>query len=101
MTGNTLGEVGLDLVRQLLEVLPILPLRSQSTSGVRCVSVFPLPTSRDVLSSLFDTPSPCKISWLNAICLGLNSLWGETLMFAGPPNMGSTGSIDAPGGRRE
>lgn len=50
--------------------------------------LFPLPTSRPLLSSLFPNLDDAEISWLIAICLGLNSVWGEELHSDSPVKSG-------------
>lgn len=68
-----LCEVGHLLLQRFLEVLP---LRSLSMEGESISGIFPLPTSRFSLEKQFDQLSSGELSWLSALCMGLNSFWG-------------------------
>ena len=77
--GMDLGTVGTLVLQRLLEVCVSCSLRGQTTGNGRNRVLFPLPTSRSLLSALFPDLSDGEISWLIAMCLGLNSIWGEEL----------------------
>lgn len=68
-----LCEVGHLLLQRFLEVLP---LRSLSMEGESISGIFPLPTSRFLSEKQFDQLSSGELSWLSALCMGLNSFWG-------------------------
>lgn len=76
----TLGELGGPLLQRLLEVLP---LRSKSLGSRNVASVFPLPTSRDMIQEAFPSLDTCGVTWMVLVCLGLNSVWGGELFFDG------------------
>ena len=77
----------LDLGSQIMQrFLEVLPLRSQTMGSGGADSVFPFPTSRDVLQGLFPGLCSEELWWLSCICLGLNSLWGESLFCDKAPN---------------
>eukprot|EP00438_Fugacium_kawagutii_P032712 Skav229132 [mRNA] locus=scaffold1875:29835:33416:+ [translate_table: standard] len=85
LVGRTLKQVGPVLLQRLLECLP---LRSKPTGKGSSKSLFPLPTSRSCYVELgldFDDEG---LSWLQSVCLCLNSLWGEDLFYDGPMNAG-------------
>eukprot|EP00435_Cladocopium_sp_Y103_P057709 s1098_g20.t1 len=68
-------------IQQLLQ--EVLPLRSEPMGKRNDTTLFPLPTSRSILSESFPLLSPSEIFWMSNICIGLNSLWGEPLSFEG------------------
>lgn len=78
LDGPTLNFLGLG-PQVLQKFLEVLPLRSQTMGSGGSDSVFPFPTSKEVLQGLF--PGLCceSLCWLSGICLGLNSFWGESL----------------------
>lgn len=75
--GKTLGECGPVLQQLLLEVLPLC---SQPMGKVNSRSVFPLPTSRDILVACFPDLTPDEVSWCLCLTMSLNSLWGNELL---------------------
>ena len=85
-----LGKSGHILLQHLLEVLP---LRSQCTGRREKLSLFPLPTSREVLLELFPTLNGDEISWMICVLVSLNSLWGCELFFEGLPNKSQVESL--------
>eukprot|EP00438_Fugacium_kawagutii_P028520 Skav226749 [mRNA] locus=scaffold3942:27571:31074:- [translate_table: standard] len=76
LVGLSLGQCGDKLFQRLLEVLP---LRSKTTGRGDSRAVFPLPSSRDVLIGLYPTLHNEELSWLQCVCISLNSMWGEEL----------------------
>ena len=78
LDGASLNFLGLG-PQVLQKFLEVLPLRSQTMGSGGSDSVFPFPTSKEVLQELF--PGLCceSLCWLSGICLGLNSFWGESL----------------------
>ncbi len=83
--GMKLGDLGVRVLQCLLEVLP---LRSKTTGCGESLSLFPLPTSRMVLSESFPGIPLNDLNWLMAVCLGLNSYWGSDLFNDGKPTGG-------------
>lgn len=74
LVGRSLGECG-PVLRQLL--LEVLPLCSQSMGRMGPRSLFPLPTSRNIMVACFPDLSDDERSWLLCETMSLNSLWGE------------------------
>ena len=64
------------IIQWLLEVNP---LRGKTTGRVRKGDLFPLPTSRSQLGGLFPQMSVDELSWMVAITISLNSIWGEEI----------------------
>eukprot|EP00438_Fugacium_kawagutii_P018751 Skav204390 [mRNA] locus=scaffold2947:77112:80753:+ [translate_table: standard] len=91
VSGKTLGALGPLLLQRLLESLP---LRSKPTGKRSSCSLFPLPTSRSCFSELGLELDEEKTSWMLALCLSLNSLWGDELFFEGPLNAGQKDCIN-------
>lgn len=83
VVGLSLGDCGSVVHQRLLEVLP---LRSQSIGRRDVNSLFPLPTSRDVLVAEFPDVMPNVLSWMLCVCVSLNSMWGDVLYYDGPLN---------------
>ncbi len=81
-------------VRVLQKFLEVLPLRSKSTGSGQVDSLFPVPTSRTILQSLYPSLDQCEISWFCCICLGLNSFWGGDLFNEGSPTVAQSKSLD-------
>eukprot|EP00438_Fugacium_kawagutii_P031430 Skav205780 [mRNA] locus=scaffold1714:813079:816645:- [translate_table: standard] len=81
LSGLSLGECSPKLLQRLLEVLP---LRSKPTGKRNRSSLFPLPTSRDVLLQHLVGTDELELSWLLCVCLSLNSLWGDDVFYNGP-----------------
>ena len=73
MSGMSLGECGPLLVKKLLEVLP---LRSQTLGRGSEKTLFPLPTSRESLSTILAGFNSSEVVWVQCVVLGLNSMWG-------------------------
>ena len=69
-----LSDLGHVILQRFLEVLP---LRSSPMEGEKISGIFPLPTSRELLESHFDSLGEDDLSWLVSVCMGLNSLWGS------------------------
>ena len=68
-----LGNLGPRVLQGFLEVLP---LRSKTMEVRNGGSLFPLPSSRERLKNLFPELEEMGLSWLVALCVSLNSLWG-------------------------
>lgn len=85
LEGHVLGSCGHVLLQRLLEVLS---LRSQPRGKRDKRSLFPLPTSREVLVAVACDLLEDEISWMIAVCVSLNSLWGDVLFYDGLPNKG-------------
>ena len=83
LKGETLGSCGRFLLQRLLEVLP---LRSQYMGGGNVRSIFPLPTSRDVLEKEFPDLNVDETVWLACVCVSLNSVWGGPITCSVAPN---------------
>ena len=62
----------------LQKFLEVIPLRGKPMGKGNSDLVFPLPTSRALLHSIFPDLSEGLLSWLICTTLGLNSLWGCT-----------------------
>ena len=78
----------------LQKFLEALPLRSKPTGSGQNDSLFPIPTSRNVLQSRYPDLDQEEISWFSCVCLGLNSLWGGDLFNEGPPSSAQAGCLD-------
>eukprot|EP00438_Fugacium_kawagutii_P030494 Skav202357 [mRNA] locus=scaffold53:218927:223660:- [translate_table: standard] len=76
MDGKTLKGLGPLVLQHLLEAVP---LRSSTTGSGRVPGIFPLPTSRMKLSMACPNLDDEGLSWLVAICVSLNSIWGESV----------------------
>eukprot|EP00435_Cladocopium_sp_Y103_P018503 s3237_g4.t1 len=72
----------------LFELLEVLPLRSQDTGNRDTSAIFPLPTSRSVLTKVAPELDECGLCWLLCVVLGLNSFWGDLLFNDHPVNEG-------------
>ena len=83
--------VGVQVLQKFLEVLP---LRSKSTGSGQVDTLFPVPTSRTILQSLYPSLDQSEISWFCCICLGLNSFWGGDLFNEGSPTLAQSKSLD-------
>ena len=70
----------------LQPLLDVAPLRSQPTGEGNSRSLFPLPTSKNVLLELKPDLSEDEASWTLCLCFSLNSLWGGDLSNALTPN---------------
>ena len=81
--GLGLGKCGGFLLQHLLEVLP---LRSQCMGRRDKYSLYPLPTSRELLSLQFPELDGDEMSWMICVVVGLNSLWGGLLFCEDEPN---------------
>ena len=73
LEGLRMKGLGHGILQRFLEVLPF---RSKPTGGRDVFSVFPLPTSRDVLKVTFPDFGMDDLTWLLLVSLGLNSIWG-------------------------
>ena len=80
LSGLRVYEMGPKIQQWLLGVIP---LRSKSTGRKTATTLFPLPTSGEVLLGCFPSLDPLGVSWLSCICLGLNSMWGDNTAFEG------------------
>ena len=80
LSGSTLGELGLRVQQWLLEVVP---LRGKAMGRRTKTTLLPLPTSSSFLLSAFPHLGPQGIAWLASIAMGLNSLWGDEVMYDG------------------
>ena len=80
LVGLKMHELGL---RVHLKHLEVLQLRSSTTGERNIKDIFPLPTSKSFLVSLFPLFDDGCIHWLLAVCLSLNSMWGGNLHFNG------------------
>ena len=72
LDGKSVQQLGSLVLQRLMEVAS---LRSQTTGGGDS-ALFPLPTSIDVLRTLWTNIDPEVLNWIVCVCLGLNSLWG-------------------------
>ena len=70
--GVRLGRLGSSVKDRFLEVA----LHSQSMGKGKSSGIFPLPTSRDRVSSFFLSARPHEVDWVLAVCWALNSYWG-------------------------
>lgn len=75
-------------------VLEVIPLRSQPKGEGKNLRLFPLPTSRATLSAAYPTLQEEDFSWLVAICVSLNSMWGGDLFFDGEMSHQVKGCVD-------
>ena len=80
---DRLSALGHVILQQFLEVLP---LRSLSMEGESVSGIFPLPTSRNVLESQCGSLDLDELSWMVALCMGLNSFWGEKIFSEREPS---------------
>ena len=62
------------------ELLGVLPLRSQNMGRRDSSGIFPLPTSRSLLSGFLPELSEAEWSWLSCVVISLNSLWGDMVV---------------------
>ena len=81
--GMTVKRLGNPILQTLLEVLP---LRSQTMGGEGTLTVFPLPTSRDVLLDVFSDLNDDDLGWLISVCVSLNIIWGDEVFSAKEPS---------------
>eukprot|EP00438_Fugacium_kawagutii_P005608 Skav201437 [mRNA] locus=scaffold201:440319:446233:- [translate_table: standard] len=81
--GLSLGGFGHIMVGRLLEVLP---LRRSTTGRGSGRSVFPLPTSKSILSSACPHLCDDALTWLQCMTLSLNDVWGDALHSDAPVN---------------
>ena len=72
LDGRSVQQLGSFLLQRLMEVTS---LRSQLT-GCGDTALFPLPTSINLLQTLWATIDSEVLNWVVCVCLGLNSLWG-------------------------
>lgn len=70
--GKSLGECGAVLLSHILEVFP---LRSSSMGRGDPQALFPLPTSRNVISVLLPELNDCELIWMECVVRSLNSVW--------------------------
>ena len=70
--GVRLGRLCSSVKDRFLEVA----LHSQSMGKGKSSGIFPLPTSRDRVSSFFLSARPHEVDWVLAVCWALNSYWG-------------------------
>ena len=70
--GVPLRELGSFVKTRFLEVL----LHSQNMGKGKESKIFPLPTSRDHVSSFFVNALEEQVEWVVVICMSLNSYWG-------------------------
>ena len=83
LDGMIMGRCGDFLLQRLLEVLPF---RSQCTGRGGKMSLYPLPTSREMLVATFPNLASFEVSWMICCLVCLNSLWGGDLFFDGKMN---------------
>eukprot|EP00438_Fugacium_kawagutii_P032414 Skav234917 [mRNA] locus=scaffold840:917441:922639:+ [translate_table: standard] len=69
------------LLQQLLEVLPLCSKAMGKGFGG---GVYPLPTSGSLLVEFTGSPEGPKTTWLQCLCVALNSMWGGELFSDGP-----------------
>lgn len=91
LVGMRFCDLGVKVLQCLLEVFP---LRSKTTGCVDSHSLFPLPTSRMVLSELYPHICVNEMNWLIAVCLGLNSYWGGDLFSENKPSGAQCSCLD-------
>ena len=77
--GLTVDRLGPVVEKVLLEGFACVPLRSESMGSRNPMCVFPLPTSRSVLTQCCPDLSDLALCWLSSTILGLNSYWGGDL----------------------
>ena len=73
--GLPLSRLGMLVKDGFLEVL----LHSQPMGKGSSSHIFPLPTSRDVISCFFGSVGAFEVDWIVAVTLALNSYWGGPL----------------------
>ena len=71
--GLRLGSMGRLIKTRFLEVM----LRSQFLGKGKATALFPLPTSGDQVSAFFCSAQIHEVEWVVAMCLALNSYWGD------------------------
>eukprot|EP00435_Cladocopium_sp_Y103_P042257 s239_g11.t1 len=81
LVGLGISKLGFKVHQKLLEVLS---LRSSHTGKRKSKDIFPLPTSRSYLVEVLPVLDDASLSWFQAVCISLNSLWGGELFFEGP-----------------
>eukprot|EP00438_Fugacium_kawagutii_P030021 Skav233810 [mRNA] locus=scaffold7867:43550:47330:- [translate_table: standard] len=72
----------------------VLPLRSQTTGRRSSKAIYPLPTSREKLSTLLKIEDDEIMSWLMSTILALNSYWGCELFDDGTPTDGQRACLE-------
>lgn len=77
--GLSLVELGEGVLNKLLR----LPFHSKPTGKTDRSRLFPLPTSRAVVSTFLGSATSNEVAWVLAMAHGLNSLWGEAFSFEG------------------
>lgn len=70
---RVLGKGHLKVFQRLLEVAP---LRSKTTGSMGASDVFPLPTSRSMVSLFFPNLDDDVLGWYLCVAVSLNSFWG-------------------------
>ena len=88
--GRTLKNLGSFLLQGILEVVP---LRSKSMGRQNRGSLFPLPTSRDILKERVPEFDDESLSWLLGLFVSLNSFWGGDVFCDKPINEVQEGCI--------
>ena len=83
LQGLSLGSCGHVLLQRLLEAVP---LRSKTLGRRNGKSLFPLPTSREVLMGVVHGLSDEEMSWMIAVGVSLNSMWGDAVFSDSVPN---------------
>ena len=90
LEGLRMKELGQGILQRFLEVLPF---RSKPTGGRDVFSVFPLPTSTDVLGITFPDLGSDDLTWLLLVSLGLNSIWGGDVFNDSTPSQIQTSCL--------
>ena len=84
--GESLKGLGPTILRNFLEVLVSVPLRSKSMGGRKTLSLFPLPTSKEKLQVICPKLDDKELSWICLILMGLNSIWGDDVFSDDSPS---------------
>ena len=80
LAGSSSSKAGHFLVQKLV------PLRSQSTGSRSFSALYPLPTSRDSFRTTVRDRSEDDLSWVQSLCMSLNSVWGAEIFNDRDPN---------------
>ena len=80
LVGKRVIELGSRVFHYLLEVFP---LRSTSTGKRKPADLFPLPTSKGSLGKTLPDFDDLSLAWMQSVCVSLNSLWGDCLLYDG------------------
>ena len=79
LCGKRLWEMGEDLVagfRRVSSLCSQTTAKGEKLKPLEGKDTFPLPTLRSQIVLVLDAAEPWVIDWVQAVCMGLNSLWG-------------------------